>query len=55
MQIPSIQMSLLLENTPNSVFALPALQQVEFEMNRETLETMIDGLGKIRDQLSSMN
>eukprot|EP00300_Choanocystis_sp_HF-7_P032736 c4381_g1_i1.p2 GENE.c4381_g1_i1~~c4381_g1_i1.p2 ORF type:complete len:173 (+),score=50.53 c4381_g1_i1:291-809(+) len=29
-------------------------RRVNFELNRETLETMLDGLGKIRDQLASI-
>ena len=28
---------------------------VEFEMGRETLQAMLDGLGKIRDQLHSVS
>ena len=31
-----------------------AMETVQFEMNKETLQTMLDGLGKIRDQLSAV-
>jgi hypothetical protein len=30
------------------------METITFEMNKETLEIMLKGLGKIRDQLSSM-
>eukprot|EP01033_Poteriospumella_lacustris_P001588 gene1588-1153_t len=53
-QIPSILMSLQVEDAPSSTNALPDTRQVQFELSREALETMIDGLGKIRDQLAAM-
>jgi hypothetical protein len=31
-----------------------AMDSVNFEVNKETLQTMLDGLGKIRDQLSAV-
>ena len=33
---------------------MPVIQSVNVEFSKETLETMLDGLGKIRDQLSSV-
>lgn len=53
-QIPSILMSLQVEDAPVTTKSLPDTRQVQFELSREALETMIDGLGKIRDQLASM-
>jgi hypothetical protein len=53
-QIPSILMSLQVEDSPHTTHSLPDTHQVQFELSRETLETMIDGLGKIRDQLAAM-
>jgi hypothetical protein len=47
-------MSLQVEDAPSSTNALPDTRQVQFELSREALETMIDGLGKIRDQLAAM-
>lgn len=32
----------------------PSLRSINVEFSRETLDTMLDGLGKIRDQLSSV-
>ena len=31
---------------------MPNIKNVDFEMDRETLDVVVDGLGKIRDQLS---
>jgi len=36
------------------VDVLAPTKSITFEMNKETLETMLDGLGKIRDQLASI-
>jgi len=33
---------------------MAGLRSINVEFSRETLETMLDGLGKIRDQLSSV-
>ena len=33
---------------------LPTVKSVNVEFSKETLDTMLDGLGKIRDQLSSV-
>ena len=34
---------------------MPAIRNVTFEMSRETLGVMIDGLGKIKDQLAGVS
>jgi hypothetical protein len=47
-------MALTVENAPVRVDQLPDCQTIDFELSREALETVIDGLGKIRDQLSLM-
>lgn len=54
MQKPTVIVALNVEEQPSSTHELPATHTVEFELNREALETVIDGLGKIRDQLSKM-
>jgi hypothetical protein len=54
MQRPSVIVALNIEDQPTSTRELPSTRTVEFEMNREALETVIDGLGRIRDQLSKM-
>lgn len=47
-------MSLTIENIPTNTHELPSRDKINFEVNRESLETMIDGLSKIRDQLQGM-
>ena len=47
-------MSLQVEKQSDFTNSLPVNQTVNFELSREALETMIDGLGKIRDQLKNM-
>jgi hypothetical protein len=47
-------MTLQVEDLPISTSEMPNKQLIQFELTREAVETMIDGLGKIRDQLASM-
>lgn len=54
MQRPNVLVALNVEDQPSSTLSMPATRTVEFEVSREALETVIDGLGKIRDQLSKM-
>lgn len=50
----SVFMSLSAQDIPSTTNALPEVREVNFELTREALETVVDGLGKIRDQLSRM-
>ena len=43
------------EDNPQHCNQMPAVRSVNVEFSRETLDTMLDGLGKIRDQLSSVS
>lgn len=57
MEAPSVIISLDVEgsaSTPAGALEMPDTRTVDFEVSREALETVIDGLGKIRDQLSKM-
>ncbi len=54
MQRPSVIVALNVEDQPTNINEMPNMRTVEFELSREALETVIDGLGKIRDQLSKM-
>lgn len=54
MHAPSVIMALTVEGAPNRVDSLPDCTVVDFELSREALETVLDGMGKIRDQLSLM-
>ena len=42
------------KDTPTQLMEEPAVQNVVFEMSKEALETMLEGLGQIRDQLSGL-
>lgn len=42
------------QETPTHRDQIPGVKAVNVEFSKETLETMLDGLGKIRDQLSSV-
>lgn len=35
--------------------AMPTVRRLNVELTKEKLDTMLDGLGKIRDQLSSVS
>eukprot|EP00058_Branchiostoma_floridae_P020828 XP_002606318.1 hypothetical protein BRAFLDRAFT_113744 [Branchiostoma floridae] len=47
-------LQLKVQNVPKQVDRVPPLDVVNVELSKETLDTMLDGLGKIRDQLSSV-
>lgn len=42
------------QSSPDTVSDMPVIRTVNVEFSKETLDTMLDGLGKIRDQLSSV-
>jgi hypothetical protein len=54
MSVPAVMVSLTVEDQASNVREMPQCQDVQFELSREALETVIDGLSKIRDQLSKM-
>jgi hypothetical protein len=43
-----------LQETAARVDRMPGTRDVQFELDKETLATMLDGLGKIRDQLAGL-
>jgi len=49
---PSAMLNLKIREQPNRELEMPGIKNVDFEMDRETLDVVVDGLGKIRDQLS---
>mgnify|MGYP006113851891 FL=1 len=55
MQIPSVLVRLKVEEQPSMVGKLPEVQNVDFELSKESLETMLDGFGKIKTQLSNFS
>ena len=49
---PSAMLNLTIRQQPEREHEMPDIKNVDFEMDRETLDVVVDGLGKIRDQLS---
>eukprot|EP01139_Manchomonas_bermudensis_P023920 Amastigsp_a841740_237.p2 type:complete len:196 gc:universal Amastigsp_a841740_237:36-623(+) len=54
MHAPTCIVELTVQEEASLAGVMMGTKRVNFEMNRETLETMLDGLGKIRDQLASI-
>ena len=55
MQRPSVIVALNIQDLLDTTGDLPTVRTVDFSMSREALETVIDGLGRIRDQLGKMS
>ena len=51
---PSVMVSLSIEDQAQNVANMPTCHDVQFELSREALETVIEGFSKIRDQLGKM-
>ncbi|RUS91300.1 hypothetical protein EGW08_000914 [Elysia chlorotica] len=54
MSVPTCILNLQIEPRAVQVDATPQAETVNVELSKETLDTMLDGLGKIRDQLASV-
>uniref|UniRef100_A0A8C1TTE3 COMM domain containing 9 n=1 Tax=Cyprinus carpio TaxID=7962 RepID=A0A8C1TTE3_CYPCA len=53
MAVPTCLLQMKLQDTP-CISGGPSESSVTMELSKETLDTMIDGLGRIRDQLSAV-
>ncbi|XP_055028023.1 COMM domain-containing protein 9 [Misgurnus anguillicaudatus] len=53
MAVPTCLLQMKLEDTP-CIVGSPNESTVTVELSKETLDTMIDGLGRIRDQLTAV-
>ena len=51
---PSAIVDMKVREAATSSEQLAGVRSVRFELNRETLDTMLDGLTKIRDQMASV-
>ena len=49
-----MSLSFQVQECATEVDQMPPVSTVNVELSKETLDTMLDGLGKIRDQLSSV-
>ncbi|EDV29431.1 uncharacterized protein TRIADDRAFT_51748 [Trichoplax adhaerens] len=54
MAMPTCIMQLKIQQNQEETKLLPPQQCINLELSKETIDTMLDGLGKIRDQLSSV-
>eukprot|EP00937_MAST-01D_sp_MAST-1D-sp2_P002916 g2916.t1 len=54
MAVPTVLVDLKTRQQPSSAGVVPGVENVSFELSKEALDTMIDGLGRIRDQLSGV-
>lgn len=54
MSVPTCILNLQIEPRAMQVTETPQAETVNVELSKETLDTMLDGLGKIRDQLASV-
>lgn len=55
MNVPSVSLQLSVNPQPTNSNTLQGLEKFTMELNKENLDTMLEGLGKIRDQLSAMS
>ena len=54
MSAPAILMELKVQDPPARRDVMPAVRHVTFELSKETTDTMLDGLRRIRDQLQGV-
>ncbi|BFZ05063.1 hypothetical protein BsWGS_08102 [Bradybaena similaris] len=54
MSVPTCILNLQIKKSPTHVNMSSETENVNVELSKETLDTMLDGLGKIRDQLASV-
>lgn len=54
MHVPTCIVEMTIQEEAHTAGVMMGTRRVNFELNRATLETVLDGLGKIRDQLQSI-
>ncbi|XP_032977194.1 COMM domain-containing protein 9 isoform X1 [Rhinolophus ferrumequinum] len=54
MAVPTCLLQLKIQEDPSLCGDKPSVSAVTMELSKETLDTMLDGLGRIRDQLSAV-
>ncbi|KAF0874934.1 COMD9 protein, partial [Crocuta crocuta] len=54
MAVPTCLLQMKIREDPSLCGDKPAVSAVTVELSKETLDTMLDGLGRIRDQLSAV-
>lgn len=54
MSVPTCLVQLQIQDAVSKSGSIPTTECVNVELSQQTLDTMLDGLGRIRDQLSSV-
>lgn len=54
MAVPTCLLQMKIQEDPSLCGDKPCISAVTMELSKETLDTMLDGLGRIRDQLSAV-
>lgn len=54
LSMPTAIVQMKVEDFPTSTTEVATTDEISFEVNRDTLDTVLDGLRKIRDQLASV-
>lgn len=54
MSVPTCLVQLQIQDPVSKAGSIPPTECVNVELSQQTLDTMLDGLGRIRDQLSSV-
>ncbi|XP_041366565.1 COMM domain-containing protein 9-like [Gigantopelta aegis] len=54
MSVPTCILNVQVQKTPESIHSDSTTESINVELSKETLDTMLDGLSKIREQLSSV-
>ena len=52
--VPACLLQMKIQEDPSLCGEKPSISAVTMELSKETLDTMLDGLGRIRDQLSAV-
>ena len=55
LNIPSVIVSLSIEDQETHMDSMPSTRPYQFELSKESLDTMIEGFGRIRDQLTKIS
>ena len=55
MNVPAVLLGLQVKEQPRSISEMPAVKNVNFELSKESLGTLLDGMHKIRDQLGALS
>ncbi len=55
MSVPTVILDLKVEDQQQRVGEMPPVRSVNFELSKESLGTLLDGMNKIREQLGALS